>query len=154
MPCLRRPPERTSASKAPKRVLRIRAVASIAGSQGVGGVYHQIPNYRKGSCRTSPHACFPVSCLNSNSWTIRNKTAIDHTVTIAPQTASRQCRRARACAPNAPDTKLSLKPEKKRRIKNEQVRKVFSSRNRFRAPCDFCPHSRDHGESSCQQWRL
>src|SRR5438477_11217135 len=47
-----------------------------------------------------------------------------------------------------------FKPEKERRIRNEQVRKVFSSRGRFRAPCDFCPHSRGYHQRSCPRSRL
>src|ERR1035438_7688511 len=51
-------------------------------------------------------------------------------------------------------TNPSLSRKKIRRIKNEQVRKVFSSRDRFRAPCDVCPHSRGHHQRSCPRWRL
>src|SRR5208282_274271 len=102
-----------------------------------------------------PTPCHPPPTLvNSKICTVRRKTGTNQTDAIernrppAPMSAH-SCGRS-----NAPDTNRSLKPEKERRIKNEQVRKVFSSRDRFRAPCEFCPHSRGRDQGSCQRSRL
>src|ERR1700739_781365 len=54
MPCLYTSPERRSTSKAPKRVLRVGAVASMAGYRKVPVVYHQLVR-AEGICSEAPH---------------------------------------------------------------------------------------------------
>src|SRR5580693_2252191 len=85
MPCLRTSPERMSTSKASNRTLRVRSVASIAGSP-------QVASSLSPPFVTSICASVPTSHLHSDGCTIRKKIPADHTPTIAPQATSRQCR--------------------------------------------------------------
>jgi hypothetical protein len=91
MPCLRTSPERRSTSKAPKRILPVREVVSMAAFE-LAGLYHQC----MGPKEYVPGACvWPTTPLNSKSCMIRIKTCIDQISIIGPRATSCQCRRSK-----------------------------------------------------------
>src|ERR1700689_3024575 len=103
----------------------------------------------------------PATPLNSLSCTVRTKTSVDHASAIVLKTQFAQLWATEARVSNAEVLCYLARFRQLRRLsrgkkenQNEQIRKVSSSRDRFRDPCDFCRHSRRRDQGSRRGWRM